>query len=403
MKCRSTGVDIPRIITYGQQPLGNGFLDRPDIEDEYFFEMAVGVNSDIALLQLEVQPNPEQMFHDNYAFYSRTSNFMVNHFNETADEIIEILEEDFPKDNDKFVVEIGSNDGVMLEHIVKKGIDCLGVEPSENVAKISNQYGIETISEFFSTELSHKILESYKNANVVYAANVFCHIPEINDLAEACSNLLKDNGYLIFEDPYLGDVIEKVSYDQIYDEHVYLFSCNSIKSIFAKYGLKLVKCKHLSTHGGSMRYYLKKNMDSDESTSLIKQLSHEDHLGMLSIEAYQKFAERCEVTKIGFKDRLIKAKEDNKRVIGYGATSKSTTILNYCDVGPELIEFITDTTPTKIGKFTPGKHVPVKSYDYFEPHPDLAVLFAWNHKKEILAKESNYMGEWMTHLYEEYV
>mgnify|MGYP001196592864 CR=1 FL=1 len=402
MKCRSTGVEIPRIITFGQQPLGNGFLNSPDIEDEYFFEMAVAVNPDIALLQLEIQPDPRQMFHENYAFFSRTSNFMVNHFSETADEIVEILKDEFPEDGHQFVVEIGSNDGVMLENIVNKGVDCLGVEPSENVAKISNQYGVETISEFFSADLSAKIVESHKNANVIYAANVFCHIPEINDLAEACSNLLKDNGYLIFEDPYLGDVIEKASYDQVYDEHVYLFSCNAIKSIFAKYGLKLVNCKHLNTHGGSMRYYLKKNMTSKESLNLAEQLNHEENLGMLSTKAYETFAQKCEITRVGFKKRLIKAKEDGLRVLGYGATSKSTTILNYCDVGPDLIDFITDTTPTKIGKYTPGMHIPVKSYDHFEPHPDLAVLFAWNHKKEILLKESSYNGEWMTHLYEEY-
>lgn len=402
MKCRSTGIEIPRIISYGQQPLGNGFVNSPNIENEYFFEMGVAVNSDIALLQLEVQPDPEQMFHENYAFFSRTSNFMVNHFMNTANEITDLIDDKFQNDNKKFVVEIGSNDGVMLEHVVKKGIDCLGIEPSENVAKESNKYGVKTISEFFSTELANQVSRTHGHANVVYAANVFCHIPDINDLAEACSALLKDGGYLIFEDPYLGDVIEKVSYDQIYDEHVYLFSCHAIKNIFSKYGLNLVDCRHLDTHGGSMRYYLQKSNNPTESNQLVNQLNHEKALGMLDIDAYKDFARKCEITKIGFKEKLVHAKNNGMKVVGYGATSKSTTILNYCNVGPDLIDYITDTTPTKIGKYTPGMHIPVKSYEHFQPYPDLAVLFAWNHKKEILAKESSYGGQWITHLYEEY-
>jgi methylation protein EvaC len=152
-----------------------------------------------------------------------------------------------------------------------------------------------------------------------------------------------------------------------------------------------------------MRYYLTKSNNVERSKNLKKQLEKEERLGLLSMESYIEFSNKCEKSRKGFKDRLTKLKLDNKKIIGYGATSKSTTILNYCNVGNDLIDFIVDTTPTKHNTFTPGKHIPVLPYENFLPHPDVSVLFAWNHKKEILEKESDYKGHWMTHLYEEYI
>ena len=402
MKCRYSGQEISRLMSFGQMPLGNGFVKEQHPEEEYFFEMSISVNSEIGLLQLEEQPDPKKMFHESYAFFSRSSAFMKEHFKNMAQEITNLLDENFSRDESQFVVEIGSNDGVMLEHLVNNGIKCLGVEPSLNVAEVSHQYGVETINEFISVDTAHKISNSHGYANVVYAANVFCHIPDINDLVRACSNLLKEGGYLIFEDPYLADVLEKVSYDQIYDEHVFLFSCHAIRTIFKDNGLQLIDCKHLNTHGGSMRYYLIKSKEKKESLNMIQQLKYEEELGILSTEGYENFVIKCETAKDGFKKRLVKFKEMGKRVVGYGATSKSTTILNYSDVGSDLIDFIVDTTPTKQNKFTPGKHIPVLPYERFLPHPDVAVLFAWNHKKEIMAKEADFKGEWITHLYQEY-
>ena len=403
MKCRFSGKEISELMTFGKMPLGNGFLKEKNPKDEYFFNMTVSVNNEIGLLQLNEQPDPEKMFHQDYAFFSRSSNFMKEHFRKMANEISGILESKFAKDDDNFVIEIGSNDGVMLEHLVKNNVRCLGVEPSLNVAKVSENYGVEVINEFISSEVAKKVVNSKGTANVVYAANVFCHIPDINDLAKACFFLLKENGFLIFEDPYLGDVIEKTSYDQIYDEHVFLFSCNAIKSIFKQYGLSLVDCQHIGTHGGSMRYYLTKSNNIEISNNLKKQLKKEDKLGLLSMDSYIEFSNKCEKARKGFKERLMKFKSENKKIVGYGATSKSTTILNYCNVGNDLIEYIVDTTPTKHYTFTPGKHIPVLPYENFLPHPDVSVLFAWNHKNEILEKESDYKGQWITHLYEEYI
>lgn len=400
MKCRFTGQDIPTVHSFGMQPIANGFLKDPNITDEYFFKMDVAVNLDNGLFQLVKQPNPEQMFHENYAFFSRTSNFMVDHFNNVAQEILGILSKN-KLPGKEFVVEIGSNDGVMLEHIVKSNIGCLGIEPSKNVAEESEKYGVTTINEFLSSTTAEVVSQDYGLADVVYAANVFCHIPDINDLAESCNKLLKDKGYLIFEDPYLLEVLKKTSYDQIYDEHVYLFSATAVREVFKKYDLTLVDCKELNTHGGSMRYYLQKNSNAKESKNLSSILDDEINFGIKTSQAYENFSKNCSLSREIFRDKLFEAKRNGQRIIGYGATSKSTTILNYCDVGNELIDFITDTTPTKINKFTPGKHIPVKAYENFFPYPDLAVLFAWNHEKEIIQKESAFIasgGRFITHL-----
>jgi methylation protein EvaC len=403
MKCRFTGKDIPIVHSFGMQPLANGFRPNNSEIDEYFFEMSVAVNLDNGLFQLVNQPNPTQMFHENYAFYSRTSNFMKVHFKEVASELRTILNKDDISISDSFVIEVGSNDGVMLEHMVNAGVRCLGIEPSLNVAKESNKFGVETISEFLGSDLAKEILILKGQANIVYAANVFCHIPEIDDLAKSCSLLLKDNGYLVFEDPYLGDVLQKTSYDQIYDEHVYLFNCTAVQDVFKKHGLELFDCKHLNTHGGSMRYYFKKTASVVYTDNLLRQLDIEEEIGIKEMKTYETFSENCEFAKVNFKKALEVFKADNLKVVGYGATSKSTTILNYCDIGPDLIDFIVDTTPIKQNTLTPGKHIPVLPYDAFSPHPDVSVLFAWNHKKEILSKESNFSGQWITHLYEEFI
>lgn len=402
MKCRHDGSEIPIVHDFGLQPIANGFLNESNPQNEYFFSMQVAVNPSNGLFQLVEQPDPKQMFHENYAFFTRTSNFMMNHFKDVSNEIMSFLNPEEPN-QDNFVVEIGSNDGAMLEHLVKNDIPCLGVEPSKNVALESEKYGVKTINEFYGSNLSKQLLSSHGAADIIYAANVFCHIPDINDLAQACSILLKDGGTLMFEDPYLLDVLTKTSYDQIYDEHVYLFSCSSVQRIFKEFDLHLYDCKTLPTHGGSMRYYLSKTKCFESTSNLINQIDKENSTQLLNLKTYDQFSKKCEFAKNAFKDYLFNFKKDNKRIVGYGATSKSTTILNYCDIGNDLIDFFTDTTPTKINKFSPGKHIPVLSYDNFEPNPDLAVLFAWNHKQEIMEKEKDYKGLWITHLYEEFI
>jgi methylation protein EvaC len=224
----------------------------------------------------------------------------------------------------------------------------------------------------------------------------------MHGIAEGADALLKADGVLIFEEPYLGAMIGKTSYDQIYDEHVFIFSALAVANVFGPYGFELVDLLKQDTHGGSMRYVLARRGARSKSPAIEKIIAEERAAGLHLPHTYEKFRQACEASKDRLVRLLVEEKMAGRRVVGYGATSKSTTILNYCGIGPDLIEFISDTTPIKLGKFTPGMHIPVKPYSAFvENYPDTALLFAWNHKAEIMEKEKSFTGrggKWLTHI-----
>lgn len=403
-KCLVCESDYSPFISFGKQPIANFFLTEKDFGKEYFFEMKVGHCEKCQMVQLVDQPEPEQMFHENYAFFSSTSEYMKVHFKDFADSI----KSTYLKGNDPFVVEMGSNDGIMLQNFKNANIRHLGVEPSKNVAEVAIGKGINTINTFFNEETADKIVAQYGKADAFMAANVMCHIPFIHSIAKGVKKLLSDKGVLAFEDPYLGDIVQKTSYDQVYDEHVFFFSVTSVNNAFKKHGLEVIDCLPQKTHGGSMRYILSHIGAYPISTNVDKQLKIEDDLKLSSPETYLTFKKNVEKSRDQLVTLLKSIKAEGKRVVGYGATSKSTTILNYCGIGPDLIEFISDTTPVKQGKFTPGTHIPVKPYDNFKAaYPDYTLLFAWNHREEIMAKESEYTknqnGKWITYIPEVHV
>ena len=361
--------------------------------------MKTGFCEQSKMFQLLEQPAPEQMFHDQYAFYSSTSRLMQDHFQKFADSV---MASDYLGSRDPFVVELGCNDGILIKNFAARGIRHLGIEPSQNVATEAQKHGVRTISEFFGAALAEKILKTDGPADVFLAANVMCHIPDILGVAQGINNLLKPRGVLIFEDPYLGAMIEKASYDQIYDEHVFLFSAHSIQYLFGKVGMELIDLLPQKTHGGSMRYVLAKKGIFPPTPAVYQLMAKEMLQGLDRAEGFAEFRRRVEKSKVDLIALLQELKKQGKKVCGYAATSKSTTILNYCKIGPDLVEFICDTTPIKQGKFSPGMHIPIQPYEHFQKNPpDYAVLFAWNHSEEIMAKEKEYMaqgGRWITHV-----
>lgn len=385
-----------KLLSFGKMPIANAFLKVEDFVNEYFFELAIKFNTKTKLLSLVEQPDPIMMFHDNYAFFSSTSKYMAQHFKIMAQSYID----EFIIDKNKsFVVELGSNDGIMLQNFAKEGIKHLGVEPSANVAEVARQNGVNTISRFFNKETALETKKEYGLADIICASNVMCHIPDFKSVAEGINTLLKPSGVFIFEDPYLGDVIQKTSYDQIYDEHVYIFSLQAVSNIFSAYNLEVFHVEPQITHGGSMRYYLCYKGTHLIRDTVHKQLDHEFNLNLDKIETYVQFAHDCEESKKDLRRLLLNLKKQGNRVVGYAATSKSTTVLNYCDIGPDLIEYICDTTPIKQDKFSPGMHIPIKSHEHFKnDNPDYVVLFAWNHAQEIFAKEQDFIergGQWI--------
>ena len=229
-----------------------------------------------------------------------------------------------------------------------------------------------------------------------------CHIPNLKDIIQGIKKILNTKGVLIFEDPYLGDVIQKNSYDQIYDEHVYIFSALAVQKIFNMFDMELIDLQPQSTHGGSMRYFISHKGSYEQSNNVEKIINKEINLGLNKESTFRNFSINIQNSKIALKELLKTLKSQGKKIAGYGATSKSTTILNYCNIGPDLIDYITDTTPIKQKKFSPGMHIPIVDYQYFKDNPpDFAFLFAWNHSNEIMEKESEYTnsgGKWITHI-----
>lgn len=398
MKCRICHHEINAFMSFGQMPLANAFLNKKEFSNEYFYNLEPAFCEQCHTFQLTEQPDPRAMFHENYAFFSRTSNYMITHFQQFSHWVMT----HYLHNKQPFVMEIGSNDGILLENFARQGIQHLGIEPSANVAEVARQHGVNTECQFFNDEVAQQVQQQYGHADAILAANVMCHIPDLHAIGQAVNRLLTPKGVFIFEDPYLGDVLDKTAYDQIYDEHVYLFSAHAVSHIFQPYGLELINLQYQTTHGGSMRYVLARNKQYDIDSSVTKQLTYEQTQGLHKMATYEQFRKNCEHSRDTFTDTLYKKKQQGQQIAGYAATSKSTTVLNYCQIKSDLINFISDTTTIKQGKFSPGMHIPIYPYETFkENYPDTAVLFAWNHKQEIMAKESEFAqqgGQWLTHV-----
>ncbi len=374
--------EIQPFISFGQMPIANGFLSPEQFAEEYFFELRLAFCQTCKMVQLMEQPDREKMFHDNYAFFSSTSTRMAQHFAEFA--------------------QAGSNDGIMLQNFQRAGIRHLGIEPSANVAQVARDKGIQTISKFFDQDLARAIVAEHGQAEAFLGANVMCHIPYLHSVAEGIKILLKPEGVLVFEDPYLGDIVERTSYDQIYDEHAFYFSLSSVANLFSRHGLELIDAIPQPVHGGSMRYVLGHEGKYQPSPALSALREKENQLGLHQPETYEKLRRNIEQSRTDLISLLRKLRDERKRVVGYAATSKSTTVTNYCGITSDLVEFISDTTPIKQGKFNPGTHIPVRSYEEFTAsYPDCALLFGWNHAEEIMAKEVNFKaagGNWIVYV-----
>jgi len=397
-KCLICSTEISPFMSFGKMPIANGFLTPEQFPDEYFFELSPSFCPNCSMFQLDRQPEPQRMFHENYAFFSGTSARMAVHFREFAEHV----KKDYLPGKDPFVAEVGCNDGIMLRNFSGWGIRHLGIEPSANVAAAANKQGVKTVCEFFGSELAEKIVKEHGQADAFLGANVMCHISGFNSVIAGIRKLLKPDGVAMFEEPYLGDVIEKTSYDQIYDEHVFLFSASSISYAFRQHGMELVDLEPQDTHGGSMRYIIAHSGARPVSGNVFRQLEKERALGLDKASTYELFRKNCEKSRDDLVSLLRGLKKEGACVAGYAATSKSTTILNYCGIGPDLIGFVSDTTPIKQGKFTPGTHIPVRPYEEFAArYPDYALLFAWNHAGEVMDNEKKFKeagGKWITHV-----
>ena len=394
MKCKVTGKKIDPFMSFGQMPIANGFLNKNKFDEEFFFEMEVGFSDDLSLFQLNDHPKPTMMFNENYPFFTGSSQQMKLHFKNYANWI-----KKYHPNTIKNIIEIGSNDGTFLKNFNSNDYNTLGFEPSNNVAERASKDGVNTINEFFNKNSVINQKNFINNTDLICAANVICHVPDLNDLIQAVCLMLNKSGLFVFEEPYLGSMFEKISYDQIYDEHIFIFSVTSISKIFKLFDMELVDVFPQTTHGGSMRYITGRKNIHKISDNVNTLLEKEKLKNLDNISSCKKFKNNCELSKIKTRESLLKFKDNNYKIAGYAATSKSTTILNYCNINSKIIDYICDTTPEKIGKFSPGTHIPIVDMYHFKKfNPDVAYLFAWNHKDEILKKEKNYKGKWFSHV-----
>jgi methylation protein EvaC len=386
---------IKKFLDLGRQPITNAYLTENDLSDEFLFHLSVGFDEETKLVSLMEFVKPQMMFNDTYAHRASMSATMRESFTEIA---LSIKQQFKPAK----VLEIGSNDGVFIKNFNKDEI--VALEPCGNLAEMTKQMGYETYPYFWNTEIAKKIIKNHGKMDIVYSANTLCHIEDLKGVFEALNIVLNDSGVLIFEDPSLYDLLRNTSYDQFYDEHAHLFSVIALKDILSKSNFEIFKVENLATHGGSNRIYAKKTsthsikIDKSVEQNIQKELDFE----MDKMTAYDNFAQRVKTSKDDLISLLTGLKRQGKKIISYGATYKSTTIFNYCRIGTDLIDYITDTTPNKQGKLSPGSHIPIISPEEgFNDSVDYAFLGAWNFYKEIMNKETEFInrgGKFITHV-----
>ena len=393
--CRVCDAPLAPFMSFGQMPLANAFMRPEVLEQEYFFELTPGFCAGCKTVQLLEQPDPKCMFHGEYAFFSGTSKVMAGHFEAMAEDL-----NTFVCDRtDPFVVELGSNDGIMLKHFAARSVRHLGIEPSANVARAAQGAGVQTLNTFFSENTAAGVKNAHGVADVISAANVMCHIADVQAVGRGIQTLLAPDGVLVFEDPYLGDVLAKTAYDQFYDAHVFIFSLHAVQNIWARFGLELFHVAPQPTHGGSMRYYLGRKGVHPLRASVEEHLAKERALGLHKATVFRQFKRACEASRQETRSLLLGLAQAGKRIAGYAASAKSTTTLNYCGIGADVIDYIADVTPIKQGTLSPGMHIPVRDIAFFRDNPpDYAVIFAWNHSGEIMDKEhwfTEHGGQWI--------
>ncbi|MCR6488753.1 class I SAM-dependent methyltransferase [Amycolatopsis sp. OK19-0408] len=396
--CRVCEGTVHEFLDLGRQPLSDAFREPDSDAAEFFFRLAVGRCESCAMVQLTESVPREKMFHEDYPYHSSGSSVMREHFAGVARRFLE-TELTGP---DPFIVEMGCNDGVMLGTIHQAGVRHLGFEPSGRVAELARAGGVRVRTAFFEDSTASEVRAAEGPAQVIYAANTMCHIPYPDSIFRGVDALLAPDGVFVFEDPYLGDLVTKTSFDQIYDEHFFVFSAQSVQAMAQHYGFELVDVERLPVHGGEIRYTLARAGKREPSAAVADLLAEEDARGLSEMETLRGFAASVLRVRDDLVDLLERLRKDGCSVVAYGATAKSATVTNFCDIGPELLSYVCDSTPAKQHRMTPGKHIPVVPPTAFrDPYPDYALLFAWNHAEEIMANEQEFRrsgGRWISYV-----
>jgi len=383
IKCRICAETVEKIfVDLGQTPLSNSYLKKSMIKKERKFPLCAFICKKCLLVQLGEFTSPKNIFSE-YAYFSSYSKTWLKH----AEKYVKEMENRFNLNSDSLVMEIASNDGYLLQYFKKNQIPVLGIEPAKNVAKIAKKREIPTITKFFGTKLAKELIKSGKCPDLLLGNNVLAHVPKLNDFVEGLKILLKNEGIITLEFPHILQLIDKNQFDTIYHEHFSYFSLTTLMKLFAMHKLEIFDVEELSTHGGSLRIFVKhkNNNFHKERKSVKKILEIEKKFGLKKISTYTNFSHDVNSIKNELLRFLHKAKENNKIVVGYGAPAKGNTLLNFCGIDFKLIKYTVDMNPHKQRMYLPGSHIPIKTpNEIFKTKPDYMLILPWNLKKEIM-------------------
>lgn len=381
----------PKLIEFfslGVMPPPNLFpKNHPrNLKRESFYPLDVCLCQNCGLVQLKHTVNPNIMFKD-YIYVTSGSKTMVNHFEGLAKDIMGRIK----TSSEPLIVDIGSNDGTLLEQFLKYKVKALGVDPAKNLAKLAKSKGIETIASYFNQITSQKIKSKFGKAKVITATNVLAHVGNLHDFLEAVENLLDTDGIFVAEFPYLIDLLDKNAIDTIYHEHLSYFSIKPLLLLFGMHNLEIFDVERLNVHGGSIRLLVSHRQKTDKHNGVNKLLKLEESFGLNKPETYHNFAKKAYSKRQKLTNFLNSLKSKNCRIVGYGAAAKGNVLLNFTNIGKETIEYIVDSTPQKQGRLTPGTHIPIfPEAKLLEDMPDYTLILAWNFADEILKKNSQY-------------
>lgn len=387
--CRST--KLSRYLSLGMAAPANSYLSRSELKKEEFkAPLEVYFCHDCNLAQL-LHIVDRGLIYNKYSYFSSTSPMLVKHFEEYAKEIFSR----FPNQAKQLVVDIGSNDGVLLKPLMKLGAKILGVDPAKNIAKIANLEGIKTIPAFFNKNLVKKIIKKYGKAGVITSNNTMAHTDILHDIFDGVKDLLDKNGVFVFEVQYLADLLAHNEFDNTYHEHICYHAVSPLSYLLKMHGMEIFEVLHTDTHGGAIMVFASHAPSPFPIEKSVDEfLKREKSLGLHKLSTYKKFAKRLPLIKKKLNKILLDLKKKGKKITAYGASAKATTLLQYCSIGPDIIDYITESAPSKIGKFTPGTRIPIVPEGILKiKTPDYIIITAWNYAKNIMEVKEKWFKE----------
>ncbi len=385
-RCRiCRGEDLWEFLDLGDQPPSNALLRAEDLAaPEPRYPLRVATCRTCELAQLTHVVAPEILFQQNYVYHSSVSAAMTRHFAALAAEVARRF---VPAGG--LVVELGSNDGILLRSLLGQDLRVLGIDPASNLAAKATESGVPTLPAFFTRELAVKVRSEHGPASAMHANNVFAHIDDLHDVMRGVDALLADEGAFVIEAPYLVDLLQHGEFDTIYHEHVSYFGVRPFTHLFEQYGFEVFEVQRQPVHGGTIRVFGGRRGAHPVHASVAELLDLERTLGVARPETLAAFARKVAALRVSLRGLVANLRAQGKRVVGYTAPAKGNVLLNYCGLGPSELDYLADATPAKQGMYSPGVRIPIRSPEHFhEDRPDYALLLAWNHRAEVLAKES---------------